>query len=77
MCNSSRIVSNQPNRNQMCIASTITSIKTTRAVSAAIRARAATTARAKAKAIQIETYESDRNRTMWNLLKSSSATIYS
>lgn len=65
MCNSSRIVSNQSNRNQMCHASTITPVKITRAV------RAAITVRATAKAIQIETCESARNRTMWNLLKSS------
>jgi hypothetical protein len=40
---------------------------------AAIRAREAMTARAFAKAIQIEAGDSSRNRTMWNRLMSAAA----
>lgn len=40
---------------------------------AAIRAREAITERAFAKALQIETYDSARNRTMWYRLKSAAA----
>jgi hypothetical protein len=44
-------------------------VKRTRAVSDALQARRAVTARATAKAIQIETRDSERKRSMWNLLK--------
>jgi hypothetical protein len=40
---------------------------------AAIRAREAMTARAFAKALQIEAGDSSRNRTMWNRLMSAAA----
>ena len=47
--------------------------RTRPATSAAIRAREAMTARAFAKALQIEAGDSARNRTMWNRLMSAAA----
>ena len=46
---------------------------TSAASAAAIRTREAMTARAFAKALQIEACDSARNRTMWNRLKSATA----
>jgi hypothetical protein len=54
----------------MCPAKSVIAAARTRTVtSAAIRARESIIARALAKAIQIETCDSSRNRTMWNCLK--------
>jgi hypothetical protein len=56
----------------MCPAKSVIAAEHSRRVtSAAIRARESMIARALAKAIQIETCDSSRNRTMWNCLKAS------
>ena len=58
------------NRNQMNSARTVTRTRPATAVTA-IQTRKTITARAFAKALQIEAGDSARNRTMWNRLKSS------
>lgn len=61
------------NRNQMNSARTVTRTRPATAATAAtaIQTRKTITARAFAKALQIEAGDSARNRTMWNRLKSS------
>ena len=59
------------NRNQMNSARTVTRTRPATASATAIQTRKTITARAFAKALQIEAGDSARNRTMWNRLKSS------